>query len=299
LQTEAHLNKSELGDLLVSGCNIQIGPFCFNIKTSIPSVIQNFSHLYTDHAILDKQAFVDFYVSINPPANLRRWIRPQAVFEIDDYRPLEPLPLAHAYPLFEWGLNWCIANKAHQYLIFHAAILEKDGKAILLPGEPGSGKSTLCTILAHTGWSLMSDELTLLTVPTAEVIPIPKPISLKNQSISVIKNLFPKSDFGNVYENTSKGTLTHLKAPLPSTQVAKIKWIIFPKFGEHAETDLQEITKGAAHMRLLQNAFNHNVFGKTGFETINRVLDQSEVFSFSYSDSDTALNAVKEITGTN
>lgn len=235
-------------------------------------------------------------MSINPPNNLRRWLRPQAFFEIDGYQPLEPLPLHHAYPLFEWGLNWCIANKAHQYLIFHAAIIEKEGRAILMPGVPGAGKSTFCTALVQNGWSLMSDELALLGVPDGKVHPLPKPISLKNESIKVVNSLYPDAAFGNQYSNTSKGTLTHLKAPQLSERIATIEWVLFPKYTAHSSTSLVDESKGYAHIELLNNAFNSNVFGLQGFEAINGILESSKVVRLSYSDTVEAVETVNRMT---
>jgi hypothetical protein len=41
-------------------------------------------------------------------------------------------------------------------------VLERGGRALLLPAPSGSGKSTLCAGLAFNGWRLLSDELALL-----------------------------------------------------------------------------------------------------------------------------------------
>ena len=64
--------------------------------------------------------------------------------------------------MLEWGLNWCVAGHAHQYLMLHAAALERNGRAVILPGDPGAGKSTLTAALMLSGWRLLSDEITLV-----------------------------------------------------------------------------------------------------------------------------------------
>jgi len=291
-----NVSENNFSKQIKKGINLKIGPFCINITSSIPEVIANIHHLYAEHAILDNNEFVDFYIDINPPTNIRRWLRPQALFSVDGHQPIEPLPLEHAYPLFEWGMNWCIANRAHQYLIFHAAIIEKNSKAILLPGEPGAGKSTFCTALAHNGWSLMSDELALLSLADGKVHPIPKPISLKNESIKVIAELFPNADFGKTFINTSKGTISHLKAPTTSQNPAQIKWIIFPKYQAKTDTQLINKNKGETYALLLNNAFNHNLFGKTCFDTLNQILEVSDTFQLTYSNTTEAVNEINKIT---
>lgn len=42
---------------------------------------------------------------------------------------------------------------------FHAAALAKDGRAILLMGQKGAGKSTLAAALQQMGWTLLADDL--------------------------------------------------------------------------------------------------------------------------------------------
>lgn len=37
-----------------------------------------------------------------------------------------PMEIGHSHALFEWGLNWTIGTYAHNYLIMHSAVLEKD-----------------------------------------------------------------------------------------------------------------------------------------------------------------------------
>ena len=291
-----NLNKDSFKNDIKNGINLKIGPFCLNMTSSIPEVVANIYHLYSEHEILDNNEFVDFYIDINTPSSIRKWLRPQALFTVDGHQPIEPLPLEHAYPLFEWGMNWCIANRAHQYLIFHAAIVEKNGKAILLPGEPGAGKSTFCTALAHSGWSLMSDELALLSLSDGKVHPIPKPISLKNESINVVSELFPNADFGKTFFNTSKGTISHLKAPTTSQSNAKIQWIIFPKYQTNANTQLTNKNKGETYASLLNNAFNHNLFGKACFDRLNHILENSDTFQLTYSNTIEAVNEINKIT---
>jgi hypothetical protein len=45
---------------------------------------------------------------------------------------------------------------------FHGAALERNGRAILLLGEKGAGKSTAAAMLLQSGWSLVSDDLVRL-----------------------------------------------------------------------------------------------------------------------------------------
>ena len=87
---------------------------------------------------------MDFQIVLKRRDKPFRCFRPQVAVEVDGGSPAAPLPLEQAFALFEGTLNWCIYTYAHQYFIIHAAAIERDGRAAILPAPPGSGKSTLC-----------------------------------------------------------------------------------------------------------------------------------------------------------
>ena len=51
---------------------------------------------------------------------LRKVWRPQVRFLLDGTEPFFPLPLAQAAPMFEWGMNWCVAQRPMGWLVMHA-----------------------------------------------------------------------------------------------------------------------------------------------------------------------------------
>ena len=142
-----------------------------NLSSSLPNIAENLRDLYGAYTLEDIHR-VDFHIALQSPSIIRRWIRPQATFSFDGYLPFKPLPQTQSFAMFEWGLNWCVANNAHQYLVIHSAVVEKNGKAIIFPGTPGSGKSTLCAGLVSQGWRLLSDEMALLSTETGLITPI-------------------------------------------------------------------------------------------------------------------------------
>jgi HprK-related kinase A len=294
------LRRSELARRLRSGeLLLQTGPFVSRIQSSIDLVRTGIETLYGQFPVLEESPFADFHVALTRPNSLRRWVRPQVSFLFDHWPPFKPLPLDQAFAMFEWGMNWCVVNYAHNYLILHAAVVEKNGHALIMPAPPASGKSTLCAALASSGWRLLSDELTIFSLGDGSVVPLPRPVGLKNESIQVVRSHFPDATIGRSSHDTSKGTVAHMAPPVSSVRLqrqnAMPAWILFPKYTAVHPLELSTTTKTATLMRLIENAFNYTVLGKVAFECLCRVVDCSECYTLEYSDLDNAICKINEL----
>jgi len=269
------------GELLF-GC----GPFAVRPTTRLASVVDNFRLLYADYDLVE--GFADFRFEIAPPAGLRRWIRPQVLFSFDGDRPFEPFPADQAFPLFEWGFNWCIASTTNNYLIIHAAAVERGGRALILPGMPGSGKSTLTAALVSRGWRLFSDEMALVAIAGRDIVPIPRPISLKNESIAVIASFDPAAVFGSTSNNTAKGSVAHVRVPTAHVrragETAQPGWIVFPRYEKGTAATLTPRAKSATMLDLASNSFNYRILARLGFEMLCDVVERCDCYDFRYGD---------------
>ncbi len=257
------------------------------------AVARGISLLYGDFSVLEPDDFADFHVALAAPAGLRRWVRPQVMFYLDGFAPFKPLPASQAYPMFEWGLNWCIANYAHSYLVIHAAVVERAGRAAILPAPPGSGKSTLCAGLIGRGWRLLSDELMLLDLASGLIEPLARPVNLKNASIDVIRGFHAGVVMTDPVRDTAKGTVALMRPPLDSVsraaEPALPAWVIFPRYVAGAPAVLKPNSKAQTFMRVVEQAFNYDILGARGFEAAAGLIDRCECFEFSYGNLDEAV----------
>jgi HprK-related kinase A len=151
-----------------------------------------------------RETFADFHVSVDPQTKLRQGLRPKVNFSFDGIAPFEPEPLDQAYPMLERGLDWCVSEHAHQYLMIHAAVVEKNDQAVILPAAPDAGKSTLVAALVLSGWRLLSDELALIDRKTGWIHPLPRPIRLKNESIPLIRAFHADAYFSGASCNSAQ-----------------------------------------------------------------------------------------------
>lgn len=300
--TVGSLSRAELGERMArDGIVLQTGCFHVHLRSAIPALVEGIALMYRDYPLHGADALADFYIQLRRPATLRRWYRPQVNMLFDDQALFQPLPLAQAFPMFEWGLNWCVANRAHRYLMIHAAVLERGGRAVILPAPPGSGKSTLCAALAHRGWRLLSDELTLVRPEDGLIVPLPRPISLKNASIGVMRGYLEQPVFSTAVDDTMKGTVAHLRAPADavarSAECARPAWIVFPRYQAGARSTLEALPHAASHMDMAKNAFNYSLLGARGFDMLADLVGSVRSYRYTYSALDDAMAVFDDLAG--
>lgn len=281
---------------------MRTGPVVVRVRSGIDVLHDSVALLYQLHEVLEPGSFVDFDVSVELPAGPRRWIRPQAVFRFDGRIPFKPLPAPQAFPMLEWGLNWCLSSHLHRYLMIHSAVVARDGGALLLPAPPGSGKSTLCAAMIHSGWRLLSDELTIVEPGSNAITPLVRPVSLKNASIDVIRAFAPDAVLGPLVHDTIKGDVALLRPPEDavrrSAEAAFARWVVFPKFEKNAAPRLEEMSRAQAAMRLIENSFNYQVHGRRGFETVTELVRHCRCFNLTFGRLEDALPLLDELSRT-
>tara|TARA_B100000446_G_scaffold34701_1_gene30301 strand:+ start:3566 stop:4495 length:930 start_codon:yes stop_codon:yes gene_type:complete len=278
---------------------INIGPFSVSISCDQADLQASIMALYR-YFPLNAGDFSDFRIDMTRPRGLRRWFRPQINFTIDGFLPFKPLPNDQGLALFEWGLNWCITNHCHEYLIVHAAVIEKNGLSMILPAPPGAGKSTLCAALVCDGWRLLSDELALICLDDGHlIVPLCRPVCLKNRSIDIIKQKYPQAEFGPICRDTSKGDVAHMLAPEESVEKMSVfsapQWIVFPRYGSTSSTSLMPRSKAETYFEIARQSFNFHVLGESGFNVLRGVVDQCYCYDFEYSNLDEAIDCLNTL----
>jgi HprK-related kinase A len=277
------------------GLRFRAGDFAVRLQTRLEPVIDGIGLMYADFPLQDEDQHIDFHIALDRPPTLRRWLRPQVRFLLDGQSPFQPLPLAQSFPMFEWGLNWCVSAHANSFLMIHAAVVEHGGLAAILPAPPGSGKSTLCAALVQHGWRLLSDELALVRLADGAMVPMARPVSLKNGSIDLLRQYAPAAVLSAPVSDTVKGTVAHLKPPQGSVARGDLTcrpgWVVFPRYVPGADALMAPLPRAHAFMQVADNAFNYSMLGQRGFGALADVIDASACFEFSYSRLDDAVAA--------
>jgi hypothetical protein len=88
-------------------------------------------------------------------------------------------------------------------------------------------------------------------------------------------------------DDTTKGTIAHLKAPRESiaraAEPARPACIVFPRWEAGAAIALEALPKARAFMQVADNSFNYQVLGARGFAALGGLIDASDAYTFRYS----------------
>ncbi|MFT3959984.1 HprK-related kinase A [Propionivibrio sp.] len=274
---------------------LDLKPFVVRVRSDIESVARDIGLMYAQFDIRAVDSFADFHVAVLYDSGVFGRIRARARFFFDGRPSFIPLPANQAFAMLEWGLNWCVAAHSHQYLIIHAAVVERGGRAAVLPGPPGAGKSTLCAALVTRGWRLLSDELALLDMDTNLLYGMCRPVNLKNASIGIIQRFAPEVVMTRPVSDTSKGTIALMRPPAGSVGMverpARPAWVVVPRYSAESSPLLEAHRKAETFMLLAQQSFNYDIHGTHGFSAVGRLIDACRCLRFTYSDLDDAVRA--------
>jgi HprK-related kinase A len=281
------------------GVALDFGATRVRVRSALPAIAQLIHLVYGAFPTVAAAGFFDVTARVQGSSGWRRWLRPQINFIVDGQYPFEPFPADTHLPMLEWGLNWCIAGRCNQHLLLHAAVVERDGVAIVLPALPGSGKSTLTAALLTRGFRLLSDEFGVVDFADGRLIPLVRPIALKNESIDVIRELDPHAKLGPVFPKTRKGDVAHLAPDARSVaarhEPARPRLILFPAFEGGAGLELERVAKARAFVKVSGNSFNYEILGAPAFAAVARLVTQCESYRLRYGDLQRALDAVEEL----
>ena len=280
---------------------LDAGPFRVRIRSSEARFLDTLRFFYAANLRLDAAEVVDFDIRMLRPRSLRRWVRPQTLFEIDCRHVFDPHPAENAFAMYEWGLNWCIATSAHRYLMLHAGNVAFDDAALILPGNPGSGKSTLSAALTLRGARLLSDEFGLMRMETRDLVPMPRAIPLKNASIEAVLGFDADAALGPTYPRTRKGRVRHLRPDALSLEQqdrpATPRWLVFPNYVAGAVDQLRPMDRSEALRQLAFNCFNYKLLGEAAFRTVCAVVAEVDCYRMTFSNLDRATARLAALAG--
>ncbi len=271
-------------------CAFQVGAVAYRVRLSgVAGIDAHLGRFY--HGYPAPVGHVDHWIRFAPSRWWRRFVRRDVIADVPAPMPVVPLPARLGAVAFESFLNLATAGENDRFVFFHAASLARAGRALVLPGLPGAGKSTLAAALMLDGWTLLSDEYALIDPVDRRLAALPRPVSLKNESIAVIGERAARpDDLGPVHRGTPKGDVAFLRArPLASDARWPAGAVVFPEYEAGAPARLVRLESVEALTRLLASAMNFAAQGEAGLAALALLTGEVPAFALSYGRLDEAL----------
>ncbi len=278
----------------------QIGPFATRLALSSPLARRDFRAIYGEYPQYPADRAVDFHLRIAPTSLLRRWVRPNAMVQAGiGNAPFVPLPADLGFLALESAMNWMVATTADAWLMFHAGVVARKGRAVMMPGLSGAGKSTLTAGLAVSGWRLFSDEFALLRPETGLFHPYPRPVSLKNRSIDIIAERAGADRISRRFLKTPKGTVAYLKPPEEALRLMDVPaspaLLLFPEYRPEERARIEELRPAELFALTRSASINCDRLGETAFTAIADLVARCRGFRLFYGNLDQGMTMVGEL----
>lgn len=188
-----------------------------------------------------------------------------------------------------------------QFLGIHAAALSKNGRGLLLCGAARCGKTVLTSLLLQKGFGYCSDDVTLVSRDTMQVVPFPRALNIREEYEKLAAPMLQKARrVGHFKIADQKRVLVDLTDSVVGEATPKV--IFFPGFDKNSKSKsvLQPVSPCNAmvtlmHQRfhpLIESLYNYDV---QDFEFCGQLLENLVCYNLVYSDPVDAAKVIDHI----
>ena len=175
------------------------------------------------------------------------------LFENDELT-LKARSLKQVLETFERQLKMYVAEMARRRVFVHAGAVAWNGKAIILPADSFSGKTTFVAEFVRRGAVYYSDEYAILD-ENGHVHPFPRPLSIRSESGELDRINVPVESLGG-----SAGI-----DPLP------VSLVLLMKHRSHARWKPEVLSPGVGVLKMVSQAISMRSQTKFTLEVLNCV----------------------------
>jgi hypothetical protein len=166
----------------------------------------------------------------------------------------------------ELTAQWALRN---DLAVVHAGAVVRDGRALLIAGPSGRGKTTLTAALVKRGFAYLSDELAALTTKGA-VLRYATPLRVREGALARLGTLAPQLELWPTPASLW-GEPLHLASPQPAavgaTEVARVGMVVFPTApNDEVEPRLVDLPSGTAAFRIMAETLNYAACSRLAFD---------------------------------
>lgn len=183
------------------------------------------------------------------------------------------------------------------HLIFHAAAIASAGKAVVLFGKTGWGKSTLAASLVASGLQYLTDEVIALPFEdTGQISGLCRSLVLKKGSGYLLERWKDQPEVEGLLRFKDGGAWVDptVLNPLAVQLAARPRLLVFAHYLAGEALLAGQMTAGDSLFHMLQGLVNARNFPDGGLAAASRLARGVPAFSLTYSDLDEAAAWIKQ-----
>ena len=183
-------------------------------------------------------------------------------------------------PALERLVEACMVRALWDRPVFHAGAVAREGVGVILPAEPGGGKTSLVTALLELGFEYLSDEFAVVDPKSTTVLPFPKALCFKEGGMELFPHLKPKGLYVEWDMGGEVGRLWYLDPSDLGSEVSgedrRVRYIVFPERDGLEGAMVKGISKAKAVLKLAENFLNLDFFGRDALDVVLNVVGEAE-----------------------
>jgi hypothetical protein len=195
-----------------------------------------------------------------------------------------------------WHVNAEAFWETGEFLVVHAgAVITPAGYGVLLPGEAGSGKTTLTAGLVRAGFGYLSDEVGAIDPVTGRLYPYPKTMDLKGDAFKLFPELRARNGKLPVVQSRWRIRADDIR-PGAIGGPCSLRFVIAPRYREGASTEISPISRADAVTDLWESVWNLFRYGDRALYLLARVIRGARCYRMVFGDLLEAVEAVETVT---
>lgn len=202
---------------------------------------------------------------------------------------VEARSLALAVRCARYSVIQLLMNARLDLLWFHAGAAVFRERAVLFPGPPGGGKSTLVTGLCARRWSYLSDEIAPLDPRCHTVLPFPQ---------APVVRQYPGREMPPEWVRSANKTSPGLRPDSLCREPRPVAAVVCLSYRRDARAELAVGSSATTALRLLEQCPNALRHGEMAVSYVCALVQRVPCFSVCFSDGGAAVDVVaRELEG--
>jgi hypothetical protein len=178
----------------------------------------------------------------------------------------------------------------------HAGGVARGRDGIVLPADPGAGKTTLTAGLVRAGFSYLTDEAVAFRPGTATIEPFTKPLSIDPGAWFLFPELEPRANVGSDdYKKDQWQVPPDAFRPDAAGHPCAARLVVFPSYTEGADTTLVPVGRAEALVDLAKNTFSFNQKSRAALDELAGVVRRVDCYRLTVGTLDAAVELVVQL----